>query len=205
MVVPSTFVPHSPIADLFNKPRSSSSNLRPPSGGNERIVQVPAARSLDSYRSGARFDDRRRKGANPQSPLPSLQESRPAQNQPSEAKSHERPAKKSTMTLVRALVSLNVASTETCAFLIRCGCVRINGAVETDEKARVHRQVDRLMVNGKDIGTVDSGANFIDEKEQRSPRAHRDRSPIEIEALTRSFQRRTDDGFFASKKRKANR
>lgn len=81
----------------------------------------------------------------------------------------------------------------------------MNGVVEMDDKARVHCSEDQLLVNGKEVGTVDAASSQPDDTDQRIPRAHRDRSPEDIDALPRGFHRGTDAGFFSSKKRMSNR
>lgn len=176
-----------------------------------RYALSPMARSLDSYREGNRFgnDDSTRRSRNRYT-------SSPGNGFAKDKKKKEAPPprRKLRVPLVNALCSLNVASLETCAFLIRSGCVRVNGEVVNDQKAKVHRFDDDLVVNGKGYGTV----SVLDSEESLSnasdfhdvgdpellPRAQRDFRNSPREGLGpesfKKYNRRVDRGFFSSRR-----
>lgn len=137
------------------------------------------------------------------SPPPPKRRSNTRSNKPEMDENIQQRPPKRTTTLLRAMAELNVASQETCAFLIRCSRVRVNGELVTDEKTTVSRLEDHIFVNDRDFGTVVHGIDHADEWQQRSPRSHRDRPQSEIDSLSRQFNRKVDDGFYKSKKFKA--
>lgn len=196
------FIPHAPVGQqLFRNSKrvSGTTSVR-----QNRPTRELFARSMESFRTGSRFDRSRRSRHASFSSWSQKSNSEKGLRQSNKSGSSETPnaaqQHKPIISLLNALVELNVSSQETCAFLIRCSRVRINGVVTTDEKARVLRETDRISVNGRDLGTVEHGSDFVDQWQQRIPRTHRDRSSSEIESLRRNFDRHTDGGFFQSKK-----
>lgn len=202
LTMENAFIPHGPI--VLRSYQNSKQLPGISSVRRKHPTREIFARSMESYRASSRFDKPRKSRHPPFSSWTPKSNSEkrvrePKQSDKSEISSAEQ-RHRPTMTLLNALVEMNISSQETCAFLIRCSRVRVNGVVTTDEKARVHREGDRISVNGRDIGTVDHGTDFVDQWQHRIPRTHRDRSPSEIESLQRVFNRHTDGGFFQSKK-----
>lgn len=90
---------------------------------------------------------------------------------------------------LQALLSkAGVASSETCALLVRTGLVRVNREKVTDPLTRVHES-DRIEVQGVVLGEAP-------EKEPRLPRAQRDLPAREI---PNRYSRQVDRGFFAQR------
>lgn len=168
----------------INQSRLTRSPTRRP-----RRATTIYARSMDSYRDGSRFADSERQ------PLPRLP-SRPSGG----SSNRQSQAPKQTTTILKALMLLNVASQETCAFLIRSSCIRVNGTLVNDGKTSVNRLTDTIMLNGKDLGTVEHGTDHVDQWSERAPRTHRDHPRSDLDSLGRQFNRRVDDGFFSTKK-----
>lgn len=104
------------------------------------------AQSLESYREGNRFRNTSGPGRfSGEGSFPEI------------PKKEQKPAKiKLRVPLTKAMSKLNVASMETCAFLVRSGCVHVNGLLVRDEKARIHRFEDIISVNGAHYGPVDT-------------------------------------------------
>lgn len=154
---------------------------------------APFARSLESYNEGSRFGD-----------------SDPRNARHSNSIRENQPRRKTHILLVSALSSLNVASIETCGFIVRSGCVKVNGAVVKNEKARINRSTDRILVNGTDYGTFEpeDGDNhiFVEEKPFDDinflPRSRRDfrSSYLDDVGMPKKFNRRVDGGFYSSRK-----
>lgn len=117
----------------------------------------------------------------------------------------EEKREKTFTSLLRGMIDLNVASSETCALLIRCGRVKVNSEVVTDERARINRFEDRISVTDRMMGTVVRGAgrDEVSELEERSPRSQRDRSlDSEEDVQWRRSGRNVDGGFYSSRKRR---
>lgn len=175
-----------------------------------RYSLTPTARSLDSYREGDRFGntDSTRRSRNRYT---SSSGNGFAKDKRKEAPP---PRRKLRVPLVNALSSLSVASLETCAFLIRSGCVRVNGEVVLDQKAKIHRFEDDLVVNGKGYGklsVVDNDENVSNASDfnevvdpELLPRGQRDfrNSPRRGPGAEsfKKYNRRVDRGFFSSRR-----
>lgn len=109
---------------------------------------------------------------------------------------------------------MNVASIETCEFLVRSGRVRVNGVVVSDQKAKIHRFDDDLVVNGLPCGTMalhegnaktlpgDENGEMVDTK--FLPRGQRDfrnsPRPKPGPENFKKYSRRVDRGFFSSRR-----
>lgn len=128
--------------------------------------------------------------------------------QDSSSENGPKPNPKPKIALVKALVKMNVASHDTCVFLVQKGCVRVNGVVVEDEKAKIDRQSDAVMVNGTNHGTLEGSPEqsdeWVDPEKDKTflPRRQRDFNQERLDggANRRKFSRRVDGGFYSSKK-----
>lgn len=104
---------------------------------------------------------------------------------------------------------------DTCGLLIRSGCVRVNGVIVKDNKLRVDRTADVVVVNGVEYGTVEQvegGAGRDGEAEadewQLLPRAQKDRvrpgAAFAHEAY-RKYSRKVDGGFYSKRQYEAGK
>lgn len=175
-------------------------------------VQMPQARSLESYREGNRFGNEgrshhaRRKGGNRIENADSKSGGEFAQGRG-----------KQSFVLPYALVRMNVASFETCGFLVRSGCVRVNGSVVKDEKAKINRFNDIVTVNGTEYGCLDErlreGTEVVNDENEKDelnvlPRTQRDfyhpesaRTP----GMFKKYNRGVDGGFYSSRRHKGGK
>lgn len=168
------------------------------------LLVSPVARSMDSYRAGRRFSQRDQHERLPTPPPPQPPKSKsPNEKAAGAGSAPAPPAKvKTHTTLVRALVSLKVASHDTCSFLIRQGRICVNGEMVTDDLTRVDRMNDRLLFNGVDLGTVEAATLQMSEDAQREPRSRRDRPQPDADLLKRGYGPGVDDGFYWAKRRR---
>ncbi|KAI0564824.1 RNA-binding S4 [Gracilaria domingensis] len=153
---------------------------RTPKRQQSRTVTV--SRSLDSYREGNRFAER---------------------DAPRNPSFSERPFPlvKHKMSLLKALMKLNVASSETCELLIRSGRVRVNGNTIREHKTRIDIFQDLLWISGTDYGTVHDGEPVQFSDSELEPRTQKDfRSSIPEGGLNRKFTRRIDGGFYSRRR-----
>lgn len=171
------------------------------------------ARSLESYQEGKVWrEEHPGRGAN-------------RRNSPSHRFSSDdqekvaTPRMKPRVSLTSALASLNIASVETCCFLVRSGCVRVNGEVMRNEKAKVNRKEDVLVVNGNEYGTLESAleerANATEDQFDETidpsllPRAQRDfRTTSRKDPgpnSTKKYNRRVDGGFYSNRRYNAGK
>lgn len=116
-----------------------------------------------------------------------------------------------------ALLQMNVASFETCGFLIRSGCVRVNGNVVKDEKAKVNRFDDTIMVNGTEYGSLDNRlreeAEVVEDENEVDelnilPRTQRDfhyPGSAQTPDTFKKYTRRVDRGFYSSRRHSAGK
>lgn len=109
----------------------------------------------------------------------------------------------SCISLVKALVKLKVASEETCHFLIKNGCISVNGVVTDDPFSRIHCTDDHIIVDGCDVGTVDNASPpLIDEHDRKNiPKPHQSRSPQKVEEILQNH-RSVDGGFYVRRRRR---
>ncbi|CAN8068153.1 unnamed protein product [Agarophyton chilense] len=160
----------------------SSNSVCPKTPKRLHLRTVPAARSLESYREGRRFPN--------QDP-----------SRKSSFSEHSNPLAKQKMSLLKALMKLNVASSETCELLIRNGRVRVNGKTVKEHRARIDTFEDMLWISGTDYGTVQDGQPVPLIDSEIEPRKHRDfRSSIPEQGLDRKYSRRVDGGFYSRKR-----
>lgn len=158
------------------------------------------ARSLDSYREGSRFNN---EIPGTDDPLRAV----PAQRKP--------PKVKQRIALTKAMSKLNIASMETCAFLVRSGCVRVNGQVVRDEKAKIHRFDDSFTVNETLYGPIGSpetesltrDSDFADDidpdilpRSQRDFPQNVDYGSMDNRKTKKKFSRRVDRGYYSSQR-----
>lgn len=171
-------------------------------------VSTTQARSLDSYREGRSWRDERRESKRNS---PNHKTNSDNQQKASGAK------EKVHVSLPSALAALNIASVETCRFLVRSGCVRVNGELVRNEKERINRKGDVLNVNGNEYGTLDSAlgeqarstdSHFGDVIDPnvlpRSQRDFRATSKQDPEG-TKKYNRRVDGGFYSSRRYNAGK
>lgn len=79
---------------------------------------------------------------------------------------------------------------DTCAFLIRSGCVSVNGVVILDAKTRIDAE-DVISVNGSDIETFTERDSL--------PRNRRDLETEDRE-ITKDYTKGIDEGFYSGKR-----
>lgn len=200
-----SFIPCYPIADIVQ--HKATVLQKEQASRQAHLVLQLSARSLDSYRSGSRFNSSQRQqlsrlssdAFNHKTDRP-----KPERLKKDSSENSEGPRKRK-IKLLSALIERKVASAETCSFLIRSSFICVNGIVETNEKASIDRYSDRIFVNNKDIGTVEYVTDHRDKWEQRAPRTHRDHRQSDIDAIHRNYSRDVDGGFFQSKKYKAGK
>lgn len=112
------------------------------------------------------------------------------------------------ISLLRALHIHNVASQETCEFMLRSGCIRVNGEVVRSGKEKVTLD-DEISVNGRllEDSNADNFHNNKDDDEfDRSilPRTQRDFANSEhiIDSYAKKYNRRVDRGFYSGSRPK---
>lgn len=194
-----------------------------------RALCVAQARSLDSYREGSRWSGQERdfysglekrvtRGGRSGRRREDENEDGKAEGVAGKGKKGKTPkAPKTRVALTKALSKMNVASLETCAFLVRGGCVRVNGVLEKDDAAKINKFSDRLSVNGVDMGVLEPNQDESDEDRTRDsdfaevfdtkslPRAQRDLRRNKMmrlgeDANLKKYNRRIDGGFYSGRR-----
>lgn len=195
---PLKFVPRGVPAGAATTPRRT------------RVYSVsPQARSLESYREGRQYEHERSARRSRKRELPGDGRAPAAE----EVREPQRRGKQR-LPLASALASLDVASIETCGFLVRSGCVRVNGEVVRNEKAKIHRLDDVLVVNGKEYGTYEFALQSKKDSQDSTtpdvidrnilPRSQRDfrstsRQGTDVDSQ-KKYNRRVDRGFYSSRR-----
>lgn len=176
------------------------------------LVRGPQARSIESYREGSRFggEGRFRRAHN-------KEEQRRRNIDLKNEQNSEQSRRKLRVLLPLALSQMNVASFETCGFLVRSGRVQVNGTVVKDGKVKINRFDDIITVNGTEYGSMESILKEEAEEEDKEdelddlnilPRAQKDfyyPGSTRNEDNIKKYNRRVDGGFYASRRYRAGK
>lgn len=182
-----------------NFQRFGTSSVITPRRARSRIIPL-CARSLESYMEGKSFDEEERKS-----------------NRKDQSSSPHKKLPSPKVTLQSAMVKMNIASIETCSFLLKNGRVRVNGQTVDFDKMKIDRYNDRISVNDTDYGTLEDqesgrltggfatkdGKEAVDDA-RLLPRTRRDFKLVD-DLPTKKMKRNVDGGFYATRRRRSGK